>query len=186
VPIEGMDPLLRRNAKMINYGIIYGIGAFGLAQRLGIEFEVARRYIEAYFERYPGIRDYMERAKEEARAKGYVTTLFGRLCATPEIRSGNPSRRGYAERAAINAPIQGSAADIMKRAMIRADRALAASPKLGARMLLQVHDELVFEVPEATAPEAAALIKDTMEHAAHLNVPLTVDIGYGPNWDAAH
>ena len=124
VPIEGMDPLLRRNAKMINYGIIYGIGAFGLAQRLGIEFDVARRYIEAYFEQYPGIRDYMERAKGEARTHGYVTTLFGRLCATPEINSGNPSRRGYAERAAINAPIQGSAADIMKRAMIRADRAL--------------------------------------------------------------
>ena len=92
VPVEGMDPLLRRNAKMINYGIIYGIGAFGLAQRLGIEFDVARRYIEAYFERYPGIRDYMERAKEEARAKGYVTTLFGRLCATPEIKSGNPAQ----------------------------------------------------------------------------------------------
>ena len=128
VPVEGMDPLLRRNAKMINYGIIYGIGAFGLAQRLGIEFDVARRYIEAYFEQYPGIRDYMERAKAEARAKGYVTTLFGRLCATPEIKSGNPARRGYAERAAINAPIQGSAADIMRRAMIRAERALSAAP----------------------------------------------------------
>jgi DNA polymerase-1 len=186
VPVEGMDPLLRRNAKMINYGIIYGIGAFGLAQRLGIEFEVAKRYIEAYFERYPGIRDYMERAKEEARVQGFVTTLFGRMCATPEIRSGNPSRRGYAERAAINAPIQGSAADIMKRAMIRAHKALAAAPKLGARMLLQVHDELVFEVPEATVGEAAALIKDVMEHAAYLDVPLTVDVGYGPNWDAAH
>ena len=179
VPIEGMDPLLRRNAKMINYGIIYGIGAFGLAQRLGIEFDVARRYIEAYFEQYPGIRDYMERAKAEARTHGYVTTLFGRLCATPEINSGNPSRRGYAERAAINAPIQGSAADIMKRAMIRADRALSQS-NLGARMLLQVHDELVFEVPEDEVEPTADLIRDVMARAAHLDVPLVVDVGCRP------
>jgi DNA polymerase-1 len=185
VPIEGMDPLLRRNAKMINYGIIYGIGAFGLAQRLGIEFDVARRYIEAYFERYPGIRDYMERAKDDARTRGYVTTLFGRKCATPEINSANPSRRGYAERAAINAPIQGSAADIMKRAMIRVDRAFAHS-NLGASMLLQVHDELVFEVPEDEIEPAADLIRDVMEHAAHLDVPLVAEVGWGPNWDAAH
>jgi DNA polymerase I len=185
VPIEGMDPLLRRNAKMINYGIIYGIGAFGLAQRLGIEFDVAKLYIEAYFEQYPGIRDYMERAKDEARTHGYVTTLFGRMCATPEIRSGNPSRRGYAERAAINAPIQGTAADIMKRAMIRAERALCLS-NLGARMLLQVHDELVFEVPEDEVEPTADLIRDVMMHAAHLDVPLVVDLGWGPNWDAAH
>ena len=183
--VEGMDPLLRRNAKMINYGIIYGIGAFGLAQRLGIDYEVARRYIEAYFERYPGIRDYMERAKDEARANGYVTTLFGRLCATPEIKSGNPSRRGYAERAAINAPIQGSAADIMKRAMIRAHRALASAGR-GARMLLQVHDELVFEVPEEAIHDVAALVKGVMERAAHLDVPLVAEVGFGANWDAAH
>jgi DNA polymerase-1 len=185
VPIEGMDPLLRRNAKMINYGIIYGIGAFGLAQRLGIEYEVAKHYIEAYFEQYPGIRDYMERAKDEARANGYVTTLFGRLCATPEIKSGNPSRRGYAERAAINAPIQGSAADIMRRAMIRAEQALARS-NLGARMLLQVHDELVFEVPQDEIEPTAELISEVMSKAAHLDVPLVVDIGHGANWDAAH
>jgi DNA polymerase-1 len=185
VPVAGIDPLLRRNAKMINYGIIYGIGAFGLAQRLGIEFDTAKRYIEAYFEQYPGIRDYMERAKEEARAQGYVTTLFGRLCATPEIRSGNPARRGYAERAAINAPIQGSAADIMRRAMIRADRALSRS-NLGARMLLQVHDELVFEVPAAEIEPTAELIREVMQRAADLDVPLVVDIGHGPNWDAAH
>jgi DNA polymerase-1 len=185
VPVEGMDPLLRRNAKMINYGIIYGIGAFGLAQRLGIEFDVAKRYIEAYFEQYPGIRDYMERAKAEARTYGYVRTLFGRMCATPEINSGNPSRRGYAERAAINAPIQGSAADIMKRAMIRAERALSVS-NLGARMLLQVHDELVFEVPKDEVEATADLIRDIMAQAAHLDVPLVVDIGHGPNWDAAH
>jgi DNA polymerase I len=184
-PIEGMDPLLRRNAKMINYGIIYGIGAFGLAQRLGIEFDVARRYIEAYFEQYPGIRDYMERAKAEARANGYVATLFGRKCATPEIRSGNPARRGYAERAAINAPIQGSAADIMKRAMIRADAALSRS-NLGARMLLQVHDELLFEVPEEQIDPTVDLVREVMENAAHLSVPLTVEVGHARNWDAAH
>jgi DNA polymerase I len=185
VPVEGIDPLLRRNAKMINYGIIYGIGAFGLAQRLGIEFDVARAYIEAYFEQYPGIRDYMERAKAEARAQGYVTTLFGRLCATPEIKSSNPARRGYAERAAINAPIQGSAADVMRRAMIRADRALAKS-NLGARMLLQVHDELVFEVPETEIEPTAELVRKVMEQAADLDVPLVVEVGHGPNWDAAH
>ena len=185
VPVEGIDPLLRRNAKMINYGIIYGIGAFGLAQRLGIEFDVARAYIEAYFEQYPGIRDYMEHAKAEARAQGYVTTLFGRLCATPEIKSGNPARRGYAERAAINAPIQGSAADVMRRAMIRADRALSRS-NLGARMLLQVHDELVFEVPETEIEPTAELVRKVMEQAADLDVPLVVEVGHGPNWDAAH
>ena len=185
VPVEGIDPLLRRNAKMINYGIIYGIGAFGLAQRLGIEYEAARRYIDAYFEQYPGIRDYMERAKEEARAKGYVTTLFGRLCATPEIRAGNPARRSYAERAAINAPIQGSAADIMRRAMLRAEHALERS-NLGARMLLQVHDELVFEVPKDEVEPTAELVAEVMSGAAHLDVPLVVDIGHGANWDAAH
>jgi DNA polymerase-1 len=185
VPVAGIDPLLRRNAKMINYGIIYGIGAFGLAQRLGIEYDTARRYIEAYFEQYPGIRDYMERAKEEARAQGYVTTLFGRMCATPEIRSGNPARRGYAERAAINAPIQGSAADIMRRAMIRADRALSRS-NLGARMLLQVHDELVFEVPEAEKYDMEILVRHEMEQAVALRVPLKVDLNFGRNWSEAH
>jgi DNA polymerase-1 len=185
VPVEGMPPLLRRNAKMINYGIIYGIGAFGLAQRLGIEFNDAKQYIDAYFEQYPGIRDYMERAKEEARAQGYVTTLFGRLCATPEIKAGNPARRSYAERAAINAPIQGSAADIMRRAMTRAAHALERS-NLGARMLLQVHDELVFEVPEGEVEPTAELVRGVMSQAAHLDVPLVVDIGHGANWDAAH
>ena len=127
----------------------------------------------------------MDRAKAEAKAQGFVTTLFGRKCATPEIRSANPARRGYAERAAINAPIQGSAADVIKRAMVRADRALARS-NLGARMLLQVHDELVFEVPEDEAEAAIDLVRDVMEHAATLSVPLEVDVGSGPNWDAAH
>jgi len=185
VPIESMDPQLRRTAKMINYGLIYGMSAFGLAQRLGLEYDTARSYIEAYFEQYPGIKDYMERAKAEARKKGFVATLFGRKCATPEIRSSNPSRRGFAERAAINAPIQGTAADIMKRAMIKTDTALAKS-NLGAVMLLQVHDELVFEVPEAEAEATADLVREVMATAAHLSVPLTVEVGFGPNWDAAH
>ena len=184
VPVEGMDPLLRRTAKMINYGIIYGMGAFGLAERLGIDFDVARKYIETYFAQYPGIKDYMEQAKAEARAKGFVETLFGRKCATPEIRSANPQRRAFAERAAINAPIQGSAADIMKRAMLRTDRALSRS-NLGARMLLQVHDELVFEVPEGEVEPTVELVRKVMAGAAHLSVPLEVDVGHGPNWDAA-
>jgi DNA polymerase I len=185
VPLERMDPVTRRNAKTINYGIIYGLGAYGLATRLGIPHEAARRYIEAYFEQYPGIRDYMDRAIAEARERGYVATLDGRRCYTPEINAGNPARRGYAERAAINAPIQGSAADIMKRAMVRVHAALADSP-LRARMLLQVHDELVFEVPEAEVEPTAALVRKVMAGAAHLSVPLVVEVGHGPNWDAAH
>ncbi len=185
VPLDQVDGELRRRAKTINFGIIYGIGAYGLSQRLGIPFEDAKAYITAYFEQYPGIKDYMDRAKEEAHAQGYVKTLFGRVCVTPEISSRNPSRRSYAERAAINAPIQGTAADIMKRAMIRVDRALARSG-LGAAMLLQVHDELVFEVPANEIEATGSLVRRSMENAAHLSVPLTVDVGTGENWDAAH
>ena len=185
VPLDKMDGELRRRAKTINFGIIYGIGAYGLSQRLGIPFEDAKNYIAAYFEQYPGIKDYMDRAKAEAKEKGFVSTLYGRMCPTPEIKSSNPARRGYAERAAINAPIQGTAADIMKRAMIQVDRALERSG-LGARMLLQVHDELVFEVLEGEVEQTAALVKKTMENAAHLSVPLTVEVGSGPDWDAAH
>ena len=185
VPLDKMDGELRRRAKTINFGIIYGIGAYGLSQRLGIPFEDAKNYISAYFEQYPGIKDYMDRAKAEAKENGFVKTLFGRMCPTPEIKSSNPARRGYAERAAINAPIQGTAADIMKRAMIQVDRALERSA-LGAKMLLQVHDELVFELPEGEVEATAALVKKTMENAARLSVPLTVEVGTGENWDAAH
>jgi DNA polymerase-1 len=185
VPLERMDGELRRRAKTINFGIIYGIGAYGLSQRLGIPYEDAKSYIATYFERYPGIKDFMERARAEAKEQGFVKTLYGRLCPTPEIRSSNPARRAYAERAAINAPIQGTAADIMKRAMIHVDRELARST-LGAKMLLQVHDELVFEVPEAEADATAALVQKTMENAAFLSVPLTVEVGAGANWDDAH
>ena len=185
VPMEGMDPTVRRSAKAINFGIIYGISPFGLGRQLAIPQREAKTYIDAYFERYPGIRDYMETTKEFARENGFVTTLFGRRVHVPSLREKNPARRNFGERAAINAPLQGSAADIIKRAMIRIPAALEAK-RLSARMLLQVHDELLFDVPEAEIDKTAAVVKDVMEDAAHLSVPLTVDTGIGDNWDEAH
>ncbi|MEM7225412.1 MAG: DNA polymerase I [Pseudomonadota bacterium] len=189
VPVEGMDPMVRRQAKAINFGIIYGISAFGLAQNLGIPQKEAKAYIEAYFERYPGIKDYMAKTRESAREQGYVMTLFGRRVHIPGIRDKNPARRGFSERAAINAPIQGTAADIIKRAMIRVPPALAEAG-LGARMLLQVHDELLFEVPKGELKETSALVKQVMEGASApavaLSVPLVADAGSGKNWAAAH
>ena len=185
VPVAGMDPAVRRRAKAINFGIIYGISAFGLARQLGIARGEAQAYIEAYFERYPEIRDYMERTKEFCRDHGYVETIFRRRCHLPGIKDKNPAHRAFSERAAINAPLQGSAADIIKRAMIRIPAVLQAAEN-DAKMLLQVHDELVFEVGGDQAEEAAALVKNAMEGAAHLTVPLIVDTGAGPNWDEAH
>ncbi len=185
VPLKDMDPITRRNAKAINFGIIYGISAFGLARQLGIGRDDAAAYIKAYFERYPGIKDYMDRTKKKAKETGYVETLFGRRCHVPGINDRNPSTRGFYERAAINAPLQGSAADIIKRAMIRVPGELL-SVKLKARMLLQVHDELLFEVPEKEADKTAKLVKRVMEDAAHLSVPLTVDTGTGLTWNDAH
>tara|TARA_R110000787_G_scaffold16622_38_gene51250 strand:- start:23630 stop:26395 length:2766 start_codon:yes stop_codon:yes gene_type:complete len=185
IPVEGMDPMIRRKAKAINFGIIYGISAFGLARQLGIERGEAKQYIDAYFERYPGIRDYMDQAKAMAAEKGYVQTLFGRRIHTPSIRDKNPNMRGFAERAAINAPIQGGAADIIKRAMIRVHAALSES-NLKTRMLLQVHDELIFEAPEGEVEDAIALIRTKMETAATLSVPLIADAGTGANWAEAH
>jgi DNA polymerase-1 len=185
VPLEDMDPLTRRKAKAINFGIIYGISPFGLARQLGIERGEAAAYIDAYFERYPGIRDYMDRTKELARSQGFVTTLFGRKVHVRGINDRNPAARNFAERAAINAPIQGGAADIIKRAMIRVPGALAEAG-LKARMLLQVHDELIFEVPEAEVEATAAVVRDTMEGATRLSVPLDVDTGTGANWEEAH
>jgi DNA polymerase-1 len=189
VPIEGMDPMVRRQAKAINFGIIYGISAFGLAQQLSIPQGEAKAYIEAYFKRYPGIRDYMERMKKFAREKGYVETLFGRRCHVPGINDKNPARRSFMERAAINAPLQGTAADIIKRAMIRMPAAFAEAGLKG-RMLLQVHDELLFEVPVAEKDESARVARAVME-SAHLpareiSVPLIADAGTGPNWAEAH
>jgi DNA polymerase-1 len=185
VPMAGMDPLTRRRAKAINFGIIYGISAFGLARQLQIEAGQAKRYIDAYFERYPGIRHYMERTKEEARRAGFVLTPFGRRCWIPGIAEKNGARRSYAERQAINAPLQGGAADIIKRAMVKLPAALDGA-KLSARMLLQVHDELLFEAPEPEARETAALVQEVMQQAAVLSVPLVVETGIGLNWGAAH
>ena len=189
LPIEGMDPMTRRRAKAINFGIIYGISPFGLARQLGIPQGEAKAYIEAYFERYPGIRDYMESIRETARKTGYVTTLFGRHVHVAGINERNPAHRGFAERQAINAPIQGSAADIIKRAMIRVPGALEKA-QLKATMLLQVHDELLFEVPEAEVDETIAVVSKVMERAAgpslELSVPLVVDAGVGMNWAEAH
>ncbi|HSE77857.1 MAG TPA: DNA polymerase I [Alphaproteobacteria bacterium] len=189
VPVKGMDPMVRRRAKAINFGIIYGISAFGLARQLSIPQGEARAYIDAYFKRYPGIRDYMERTKKEAQQNGYVLTPFGRRCHVPGIRSKNPAERNFSERAAINAPLQGGAADIIKRAMVRMPAALAKA-KLGARMLLQVHDELLFEVAPKERAATVDAVKRAMEGAAAphvaLSVPLVVDVGHGRSWDEAH
>ncbi|MCF3948844.1 DNA polymerase I [Acidiphilium sp. AL] len=185
VPMEGMDPLTRRRAKAINFGIIYGISAFGLARQLGIENGEAKRYIDAYFARYPEIRRYMNETREFARTHGYVTTPFGRRCYVPGIADKNPARRGYAERQAINAPLQGGAADIIKRAMVRLPAAIADAG-LDARLLLQVHDELLFEAPRDQAEAVAQLAREVMQNAAALSVPLLVEAGIGPNWSDAH
>ncbi|MFA5121443.1 DNA polymerase I [Zavarzinia sp.] len=189
VPVEGMDPMVRRRAKAINFGIIYGISAFGLANQLGIPQGEAGAYIKRYFERFPGIRAYMDQAKAIAHAQGYVTTLFGRRCHVPAINDKSQARRAFMERAAINAPIQGTAADIMRRAMIRMPDALAEAG-LTARMLLQVHDELVFEVPEAEVEATKPVVIRIMEKAAlpavDLSVPLVVEAGAGHSWAEAH
>ena len=185
VPMAGMDRTTRNRAKAINFGIIYGISGFGLARQLGIEQGEAALYIKAYFERYPGIRDYMERTKEEARIHGYVLTPFGRRCWVPGIKEKIPAKRAYAERQAINAPLQGGAADIIKRAMVRLPAALREA-KLSARLLLQVHDELLFEAPEAEAEATSNVAKRVMEAAATLSVPLVVETGSGHSWAEAH
>ncbi|MDX2144105.1 MAG: DNA polymerase I [Rhodospirillaceae bacterium] len=185
VPMKDMTSELRRRAKAINFGIIYGISGFGLARNLGIPRGEAQAFIGAYFDKFPEIRDYMERTKDEAKKFGYVMTPFGRRCWVPGIADKNPAVRGFAERQAINAPIQGGAADIIKRAMVRLPDALTAA-KLKADMLLQVHDELIFEVPDAEVEATKKVVKKVMEAAAHLDVPLVVDAGVGRNWDEAH
>ncbi len=189
VPLATMDAATRRRAKAINFGIIYGISAFGLGAQIGVPQSEAAAYIRAYFERFPAIRAYMERIKTDARRTGYVETIFGRKCWISGIRDANPARRAGAERQAINAPLQGSAADIIKRAMIRIPAALAGAA-LKTRMLLQVHDELLFEVPEAETQTAAEIIKKVMEGACaphcELTVPLVVETGFAHSWDEAH
>ncbi len=189
VPVKGMPGEVRRRAKAINFGIIYGISAFGLANQLAIQREEAGAYIKKYFERFPGIRDYMEETKAFAKKNGYVMTLFGRKCHYPDIAAVNPSLRAFNERAAINARLQGSAADIIRRAMIRIEPALTKA-KLNAKMLLQVHDELIFEVPEGEVAKTLPVVKRVMEEApmpaVSLSVPLQVDARAANNWDEAH
>ncbi len=189
VPVKDMPPDVRRRAKAINFGIIYGISAFGLANQLAIEREEAGSYIKKYFERFPGIRDYMDETREFCRQHGYVETLFGRKCHYPDIKNSNASIRAFNERAAINARLQGSAADIIRRAMMRIEPALDEA-KLKAQMLLQVHDELIFEVPDKEVKDTIAIVKEVMEGAPHpalaLHVPLQVDARAAANWDEAH
>ncbi|GEP00108.1 DNA polymerase I [Methylobacterium haplocladii] len=189
VPLDQMTGDLRRKAKTINFGIIYGISAFGLADRLGIGREEASAFIKQYFERFPGIRDYIDTTKKACREQGYVKTLFGRICHYPQIRSNNPNERASVERQAINAPIQGTAADIIRRAMIRMEGALKAE-RLNVRMLLQVHDELVFEAPEEEIDAAIPVIQRVMVEAPApavvLRVPLVVEARAAGNWEEAH
>jgi DNA polymerase-1 len=188
VPLSEMTPEIRRNAKAINFGIIYGISAFGLAKNIGISRTEAGDYIKRYFEKFPGIKAYMEDTKAQAREDGYVKTIFGRKCHIKGIRDRNQMMRAFAERQAINAPIQGAAADIMRRAIIKMPNAISSVD--GARMLLQVHDELVFEVPEASASNLIDVVKPTMEKAAlpavNISVPLVVDANAAKNWNDAH
>jgi len=188
VSLDEMTADVRRQAKAINFGIIYGISAFGLAKNTGVDRGTAADFIKTYFEKFPGIRAYMDETKAEAKERGYVTTLFGRKCHIPGIRERNPQRRAFAERQAINAPIQGTAADIMRRAMIRMPDAIHAVE--GARMLLQVHDELVFEVPEGREDALIKVVKHAMEHAhepaIHLSVPIDVEAQAAKNWNDAH
>jgi len=185
VPMAGMDALTRRRAKAINFGIIYGISAFGLARQLGVNPGEAKTYIDAYFARYPQIKNYMEQAKEFARAHGYVLTPFSRRVGVPKIKDKIPALRAYAERAAINAPLQGGGADVIKMAMVKLPKALTAAG-LSARLLLQVHDELLLEVRADEAERTAALVKEVMQNAASLSVPLVVETGIGTNWGEAH
>jgi DNA polymerase-1 len=185
VPIDGMDPMIRRQAKAINFGIIYGISGFGLARQLGCDTQTANGYIKAYFEKFPELKQYFETAKDQARKTGIVTTTFGRRIVIDGINDKNGARRAFAERQAINAPIQGTAADLMKCAMSRVPRALEQAG-LQARLLLQVHDELVLEAPVDQAEATARVVKHVMEEASPFTVPVVAEYGIGPNWDDAH
>ncbi|HEV7985408.1 MAG TPA: DNA polymerase, partial [Steroidobacteraceae bacterium] len=185
VPIETVSGDQRRSAKAINFGLIYGMSAFGLARQLGIPRGAAQTYVDLYFARYPGVRRYMERTREQARREGFVETVFGRRLYLPDIRSRNRQLQQYAERAAINAPMQGTAADIIKRAMITVDAWCQNSP-IPTRLIMQVHDELVLEVREDGVEPARTALAALMSDAASLAVPLKVEVGSGLNWDQAH
>jgi len=185
VALEQVTPDLRRSAKAINFGLIYGMSAFGLAQQLGMPRNQAQAYIDLYFNRYPGVKQYMDNTRELAKRQGYVETIFGRRLYLPDINARNPAQRQYAERTAINAPMQGSAADIIKRAMLACHQWIQNSGA-DVNMIMQVHDELVFEVAETQLQTATEQIRELMSHAASLAVPLLVDVGCGNNWDEAH
>lgn len=185
ITLEQVTSEQRRSAKAINFGLIYGMSAFGLAKQLGVPRGEAQRYIDLYFDRYPGVKQYMERTRAQAHDLGFVETVFGRRLYLPDIQSRNASLRQYAERSAINAPMQGTAADIIKRAMIDVDGWLQTSG-FNAKLIMQVHDELVLEAPQALADQLIGEVRARMSAAANLRVPLKVDIGVGKNWDEAH
>ncbi len=185
IPKDEVTTEQRRSAKAINFGLIYGMSAFGLARQLSIGRAEAQNYIDLYFARYPGVKTYMEQTKEQAKAQGYVETLFGRRLYLPDINSSNGQRRQYAERTAINAPMQGTAADIIKRAMLAVDRWIESEGQ-GVKMIMQVHDELVFEVKSNRVEEVRNKVIELMESAAELRVPLLVEADVGKNWDEAH
>jgi DNA polymerase I len=185
VPLAEVTADQRRAAKTINFGLIYGMSPFGLARQLGIARGEAQSYVERYFQRYPGVRRFMDETRQQARERGYVETVYGRRLYLPDIRSGNAATRQYAERSAINAPMQGTAADIIKRAMIAVD-SWCAREDAPARLIMQVHDELVLEVRSDAAESVAEAVRERMTAAAELSVPLRVDLGTGANWDEAH
>ncbi|MBX3635544.1 MAG: DNA polymerase I, partial [Rubrivivax sp.] len=185
VPLDQVGSEQRRYAKVINFGLIYGMGAFGLAGNLGIEQKAAKDYIDRYFARFAGVRRYMDETRVQAKERGYVETVFGRRLWLPEINSGNGPRRAGAERQAINAPMQGTAADLIKLAMIAVQQALDDEGR-ATRMIMQVHDELVLEVPDAELAWAREAIPRLMAGVAQLKVPLLAEVGVGPNWDQAH
>jgi DNA polymerase-1 len=181
VPAESMDKETRNRAKAVNFGIVYGISPFGLATQLGIPQVEAKAYIDRYFARYEGVKAFIEKTLEAARREGSVRTMFGRMRPIPDIESRNPNQRGFAERTAINTPLQGTAADLIKLAMIALDRKLTEG-RLRTRMVLQVHDELLFEVPSHETTEVEKLVREEMERVVTLSVPLIADLGFGPNW----
>jgi len=185
VPPADVTSEQRRYIKAVNFGLIYGMGAFGLATQLGIERSAAQKFIDEYFARYPGVKQYMERTRELARAQGYVETVLGRRLWLPDIKAGGGPRRAGAERAAINAPMQGTAADLIKLAMLAVDRWLE-SDGLATRLILQVHDELVLEAPDAELDVVKRELPRLMTGVAELRVPLVADVGTGPNWERAH
>lgn len=185
VPLHEVTPLLRRNAKAVNFGVVYGISAFGLSEDLSISRGEAKDYINNYFKTYPKVKQFLDRQIQEAREKGYSTTLFGRIRPIPELKSSNFMQRSFGERVAMNAPIQGTAADIIKIAMVRVRRKLLEE-KLDARIVLQIHDELLVESAKKDAARVEELLRDTMRQAADLKVTLEVDVHQGASWLLAH